>query len=143
MTCELLQKARRARIEFADALQFIVEPVSDLVDDSDRSRLVRDQYPVGQKELLRRCRRRRFAPARHLRRQQIHPAVVEHDLVDGHTFTARRMASTAVAVGVPGRKISRIPISFIRGMSFSGMIPPAKTTMSSALSSLSSRMISG
>src|SRR5688500_19045607 len=57
--------------------------------------------------------------------------------------TALRIASTATVVGVPGRKISRMPIFFRLGMSCSGMIPPAKTTISCAPSSSSSFMIWG
>src|SRR5438128_1934013 len=53
------------------------------------------------------------------------------------------MASTAAEVRVPGRKISRIPMAFRLGMSCSGMMPPAKTAMSVAPCSFSSRMISG
>jgi hypothetical protein len=53
------------------------------------------------------------------------------------------MASTAAAVGVPGRKISRMPMALSFGTSCSGMMPPAKTMIASAPSSLSRRMISG
>src|SRR5436190_1847549 len=97
-------------------------------------------------------------------RQQVHAAVIEEQFVfgrqreSGHELsrataeprdratyppTALRIASTAAVVGVPGRKISRMPIAFSFGMSCSGMIPPAKTMMSCAPSSFSMRMISG
>src|ERR1044071_1320527 len=97
-------------------------------------------------------------------RQQVHAPVIEEQFVlgrqreSGHELsrataeprdratyppTALRIASTAAVVGVPGRKISRMPISFSFGMSCSGMIPPAKTMISSAPSSFNMRMISG
>ncbi len=46
-------------------------------------------------------------------------------------------------VEVPGRKIASTPAVFSVWMSCSGMMPPAKTRMSSAPCSLSSRVISG
>src|SRR5437762_4027725 len=63
--------------------------------------------------------------------------------IDAQRATALRIASTAADVGVPGRKISRMPIAFSFGMSCSGMMPPAKTMTSSAPSSFNIRMISG
>ena len=48
-----------------------------------------------------------------------------------------------VCVDVPGRKISRMPSAFSFAMSLSGMIPPARTTMSSPPFSFKSFRISG
>src|SRR4051794_24523588 len=64
MTCELFQKSRRDRIELADAPQFIIELITDLVYHSARQRLLGSQHAIGEKELLRRGRRHRFSPSR-------------------------------------------------------------------------------
>src|SRR5207244_1892779 len=45
---------------------------------------------------------------------------------------------TTSSVAVPGRNSARTPAAFRRGMSSSGMIPPPKSTVSSAPCSLSS-----
>lgn len=75
-------------------------------------------------------------------REKVHAAVVELDPQRGalplqaeahqRFATASRIAWTAVAVGVPGRKIPLMPRFRSFATSCSGMIPPAKTGMSDA-----------
>src|SRR5207244_4599580 len=82
---------------------------------------------------LGRCGDGPFDQGDHVAGEQLLPLVLEE--IHGQlAFLASRAPSqlTMAGVGAPGVKISSIPRSFNFGMSSLGMIPPPKTTTSSA-----------